>query len=207
MLDSLDHLTTVANRSYARMRDFGVFRGGQVMASVRQSRHRWWMALATAVGTMLATAVASSCEAMAQGRSAAASGIANGHPKALSDDVQVPHKGHSEQSAARTVPGGPTSPVPLGRWRSGSTHRPHRRPQAVPKKVPLYDPNDDTTSNDPDEDDDEPSRFLDDPDDPDVANIARLEERAPCPIPRECAPVVWTGPPSSSLPTLQRLRC
>jgi hypothetical protein len=154
------------------------------MAIARQSLHRWWMALATTLGSMLATADASTCEAMGKQKS-------------------------RSEPAAMAVPDGPESSIPIARLRSGSTHRPHRRPQAVPKIVPSYDPDDDTTSDDPDEDDDETSKNLSDSenDDTDVPIIAWLEERAPCPVPHECAPVTWSAPPSSSLLTLQPLRC
>jgi hypothetical protein len=108
------------------------------------------------------------------------------------------------------IPGGSGPPVPIARLRGGSTHRWHKRPVAVPKIVPLYDPNDDTTSGDPDEDDDdETSNFLIDSDDDetDAPIISWLEEGAPFPIPYERALVTRTGPPTSSLLTLQRLRC
>jgi hypothetical protein len=202
-----------------------------------------------ALATTLATADASTCEAMGQSRSVVGSGIAGGCGEALSDVAQpvldegrlmatdrltrsveqtwcgpssdrlqprvartrqteeAAQKSRSEQPAAKTVADGPTTPVPIARSRAGSIHRPHRRPQATPKVVPLYEPNDDTTSDDPDEDDDEPSKFGDDSEDTEVASIAWLEERPLCPSPRECAPLAWTAPPSSSLPTQQRLRC
>jgi hypothetical protein len=150
------------------------------MAFARQSLNRWWMVLATAVWTVLATADASTCEAMDKGRPAAANGITGG---------------------------GPESPVPVARWRKGSNHPPHRRPPAVPKVGPSCAPNDDTTSGDPDEDDDDPSSFLNDPDDTDASSIAWLADWAPCPIPRECAPPAWIAPPTSSRPRLERLRC
>jgi hypothetical protein len=108
------------------------------------------------------------------------------------------------------VPGGSGSPVPIARLPVSSTRRWHKRPVAVPKIVPPYVPNDDTTSGDPDEDDDdETSKSLNDSDDDDTDApiISWLEETAPCPIPRERAPVAWTAPPSSSLLMLQRLRC
>jgi hypothetical protein len=107
------------------------------------------------------------------------------------------------------VPGGSGPAVPIARSRGGSTHRWHKRPVAVPKIVPPYDPNDDTTSGDPDEDDDdETSNILNDSDDdPDAPFISWLEEGAPFPIPHERAPVTRTAPPTSSLLTLQRLRC
>jgi hypothetical protein len=208
------------------------------------------MVLATTVGTMLAAADASTCEAIGKGRSAVASGITGGCPEALSDDAQVRdnsrlvttgrltvpaaaqtcsgpcacrprprfapsskagdtvQKSRSER-AATAVPGGSGSPVPIARLRGGSTHRSHKRPVAVPKIVPPYDPNDDTTSGDrDDDDDDETSIFLnDDDDDTDAPIISWLEARAPCPIPHECAPVAWTAPPPSSLLMIQRLRC
>ena len=224
------------------------------MAIVGQSLHRWWMAVATTVATMLATADASTCEAMGKGRSAVACGVTGGCPEALSDDAQVPDRSrlvtadrltgpaaaptcsgpyagscpcgsrprvvppsktgapvHESRSkpAAIADPDGPVPLIPIARLRGGSTHRPpHRRPHVVPKIVPSCDPNDDTTSGDPDEDDDdETSKFLNGSDDTDVPIIAWVEERTPCPIAHQCAPVTWTAPPSSSLLTLQRLRC
>jgi len=130
---------------------------------------------------MLATADASTAQAMGNGRSAVASGITGG---------------------------GPESHVPIARWQSGSTHRPHPRPQAVPKIMLSYAPDDDTTSGDPDEDDDDDtSKFLNDSDGTHAPIIACLEERAPCPISHECAPAATTAPPSSSLLTPQHLRC
>jgi hypothetical protein len=102
---------------------------------------------------------------------------------------------------------GPVSPIPVSRLRGGSTHRPQKRPHAVPKIVLSYDLNDDTTSDDSDDDDDETSSFLDDSDDTDVPILAWVEDRAPCPITHACAPVAWTAPLSSSHLTIQRLRC
>jgi hypothetical protein len=150
------------------------------MAFARQSRHRWWMVLVAAVWTVLAVADASTCAAMDKGRAAAASGITGGHPE---------------------------SSVPIARSRSGSAHRPHKRSHAVPKFAPSFDPNDDTTSGDPDDDDDDPSNFVDDSDDTEVASIAWLEDGAPYPIPHQAAPAARIAPPTSSLPTLERLRC
>jgi hypothetical protein len=110
--------------------------------------------------------------------------------------------------ADTSVPHRPESPSHIGRLRSGSTHRGHRRPFAVPKITPSYDPNDDTTSGDPDEDDDnDTTEFVTDSDDTDVPIIAWHEERAICPIPDECPSFAWTVPPSSSFRTLQPLRC
>jgi hypothetical protein len=74
------------------------------MAIVRQSLHRWWMALATIVGLMGATVDASTCETMGQGRSAVAIGVTGGCPGALSDDAQVPEKGRLVTADRLTVP-------------------------------------------------------------------------------------------------------
>jgi hypothetical protein len=116
-------------------------------------------------------------------------------------------KSRSER-AAMAVPDGSGSPVPMAPLRGGSTRRSHKRAHAVPKAVPSNDPNDDTTSGEPDEDDDdETSKSLNGSDDTDATIRAGLEERVPGVIPRECAPVTRTAPPSSSLLTLQQLRC
>jgi hypothetical protein len=150
------------------------------MAFALQSLRRWWMALAMAMGTMLATTDASAGEANGKGQQAATNGITGGHHE---------------------------SPVPIARSRSGSVHRPRKHRHAVPKIAPAYVPNDDTTSGDPDDDDDDPSSFLNDSDETDTASIVWLEEWAPCPIPHECAPPAWIAQPTSSRPTLERLRC
>jgi len=110
--------------------------------------------------------------------------------------------------AAVAVPAHPGSPFHVSRLRSGSIHRSHTHPPAVPKIVLSNDPNDDGTSGDPDEDDDnETSKFLSNFDDTDAPIMAWCQVMAPCPITHECATVTCTAPPSSTLLTLQRLRC
>ena len=74
-------------------------------------------------------------------------------------------------------------PGHVARLRSGSTHRSHKRPLAIPKIVLSNDPNDDGTSGDPDEDDDnETSKFLNNSDDTDVPIMAGCQEMGHCPI-------------------------
>ncbi len=136
------------------------------------------MALVIAVGTMLAIADAFTSETV------------------------------STEPADTSVPNRPDSRSPVGPLRTGSAHRGHRRPWAVPKIMPSNDPNDDTTSGEPDGDDDnDTTDYVTDSNDTDVPIIAWHEEKAICPIPHDCPSLAWTAPPTSSFLTLQPLRC
>lgn len=133
-------------------------------------------------------------------------GLASIAANFAAQEQESPPDGPDTAATAVITPSG--FPVHVARWRSGSTHRSHKRLLVVPKIVLSNDPSDDGTSGDPDEDDDnETSKFLNGPDDTDVPIMAWCQEMAPCSVLRECAPLTWISPSSSSLPMLQRLRC
>jgi hypothetical protein len=110
------------------------------------------------------------------------------------------------RGAATAVRVQPASPA---RLRSGSIHRSHKYPFAIPRIVRSYDTNYDETSGDPDEDDDnETSKFLNSSDDTSVPIIAWLPEVVPFLIAlTDPSPPARTETLSPLFLTLQRLRC
>jgi hypothetical protein len=100
----------------------------------------------------------------------------------------------------------PGSHAHLARLRSGSIHRSHRHPLAVPKIVSAYDSNDDDAQEDYDDDDawDDPNGF-DDAHGPIIACLGHLVPDLILPdfqsVPA-CTPA-----PSPRFLTLQRIRC
>jgi hypothetical protein len=113
---------------------------------------------------------------------------------------------HGPPGSAAAVRVQPAFPA---RLRSGSIHRWHKHPFAIPRIVHSYDMNDDETSGDPDEDDDdETSKFLDSSDNTSVPIIAWLPEVVPFLIAlTDPSPPARTETPSPLFLTFQRLRC
>ena len=99
----------------------------------------------------------------------------------------------------------------LARLRSGSIHRSHKHPLAIPRIVSSYDSDDDETTEDYDDDDawDDPKNGSDD--DTDAQTVAWLQQMMPSLV--APAPQIYTHlpalmvPPPSLFLTLQRLRC
>ncbi len=108
--------------------------------------------------------------------------------------------------AATGVPVSSDSLVRVARTEHRSTLHAPKRHRAVCKIVPLYDPNDDGTSNDTDDDDDT-SKTPNFDDNTDVSIIACVPDKVSYLITLRCAPVTWIAPSSSSFLTTQRLRC
>jgi hypothetical protein len=109
-------------------------------------------------------------------------------------------------AAIRTLWSQPGSHAHLARLRSGTIHRSHRHPLAVPKIVSSYDSNDDEATEDYDDDDawDEPNDF----DDGHSPIIACLRHLALFLIGPDFQSVSsCTAAPSPRFLALQRLRC
>jgi hypothetical protein len=107
---------------------------------------------------------------------------------------------------ATGVPDQSGSVVHVARTEQRSTLHGPKSHRAV-RIVPLYDPNDDGTSNDTDDDGDDTSKSLNFDDNTAVSVIACVQDRVAYLITVRCAPVTWTAPSSPSFLTTQRLRC